>query len=308
MGIDLEIFASKATRKNLSYHVIKVKKEEKKQRLRELIIEKNCPTIVYVSRTRSTIELANDLAASGLNALPFNGKMDVREKQINQDSFISGETDIIVATSAFGMGVDKDNVGLVVHYEISDSLENYIQEAGRAGRNDNMQADCYVLFDEDDLNGHFSLLNRSKVSLHDIQQVWSAIKRLTVHKNIVYHSALEIAREAGWDDEIGDIENRVKTAINAIEVAGYIKRGYNSPRVYASSIEVKNSLEAIDRIDKSNVFDNDDREYAKIIIRMMLSTLYRSRAGNDNKEARVDYISDILGLDKYKVIEIIDKL
>ena len=60
--------------------------------------------------------------------------MEAAEKVKNQNAFMSGEAQVIVATSAFGMGVDKKDVGLVVHYNISDSLENYVQEAGRAGR------------------------------------------------------------------------------------------------------------------------------------------------------------------------------
>ena len=66
-------------------------------------------------------------------------------KTSSQNDFIDNKIRIMVATSAFGMGVDKKNVGLVVHYEISDSLENYVQEAGRAGRDESIEADCYVL-------------------------------------------------------------------------------------------------------------------------------------------------------------------
>ena len=67
-----------------------------------------------------------------------------KEKSENQDAFINGQVQIMVATSAFGMGVDK-RCGMVIHYEISSSLEDYIQEAGRAGRDENISADCFVL-------------------------------------------------------------------------------------------------------------------------------------------------------------------
>ena len=73
--------------------------------------------------------------------------MDPLEKVENQEAFLRGEVRIMVATSAFGMGVDKKDVGLVIHYDISDSLENYIQESGRAGRDPQLSADCYVLLD-----------------------------------------------------------------------------------------------------------------------------------------------------------------
>ena len=104
--------------------------EGKYNTLRALVERKDCPAIVYVSRVRRTRELAEKLTGDGFPARPYNGKMDPSEKVANQDAFIRGDARIIVATSAFGMGVDKKDVGLVVHYDISDSLENYIQEAG----------------------------------------------------------------------------------------------------------------------------------------------------------------------------------
>src|SRR5699024_6701539 len=123
------------TRENLRYKVIHEETDaEKYNTLRNLISAKDCPTIVYVSRTRQTREIAQKLTADGFPACPFNGQMDPEEKVKNQDSFIRNEINIIVATSAFGMGVDKKDVGLVIHYDISGSLEDYIQEAGRAGR------------------------------------------------------------------------------------------------------------------------------------------------------------------------------
>ena len=249
LNIDLELFASSAERTNLQYSVIHVEKEEEKYpKLRSLIEAANCPAIVYVSRTKRTKELAFKLSRDGMKALPYNGKMDSDEKIANQDAFMNGQVNIIVATSAFGMGVDKSDVGLVVHYDISDSLENYVQEAGRAGRDPHLSARCYVLYGDDDLNKHFILLNQTKLSISEIQQVWKAIKALTRHRQRVYCSALEIARQAGWDDSTIDMETRVGTALSALEQSGYIERGNNVPHVYATGITVKNTEEAVDPV------------------------------------------------------------
>ena len=157
--------------------------------------------------------MAAKLTRDGYKALPFNGKMDSEEKIANQDAFMNDQVRIIVATSAFGMGVDKKDVGLVVHYDISDSLENYVQEAGRAGRDPSLNARCYVLYSDNDLDKHFILLNQTKLSISEIQQVWKAVKDLTRQRMKVSCSALEIARQAGWDDSVSDIETRVRTAL-----------------------------------------------------------------------------------------------
>lgn len=309
LGTDLELFASSASRKNLQYKVIHVDSDEDKYvRLRELLGESLCPTIIYVSRTKRTVELASRLSRDGMKALPFNGKMSPDDKIKNQNAFMSGEVDIIVATSAFGMGVDKSDVGLVVHYDISDSLENYVQEAGRAGRNPSLSARCFVLYADNDLDKHFILLNQTKLSISEIQQVWQAIKRLTHNQSRLQCSALEIARQAGWDDSVADIETRVRTAIAALEQSGYIERGNNMPHVYATGITVRNMDEARQRIASSSLFDKEEVENAVRIIKSLISQKYISRAQDAEAESRIDYLADILGLNKHEVVSAVGRM
>lgn len=310
LAVDLEVFSTSAARTNLKYKVIeKTNQEEKYSTLRNLIQEKECPTIIYVSRTKTTDELAERLTRDGFPAKPYHGKMDPKEKTENQNAFIAGEVPIMVATSAFGMGVDKKDVGMVIHYEISDSLENYIQEAGRAGRDEQITADCYILYCEDDLNKHFVLLNQTKINIKEIQQVWKAIKDITRLRMTVSQSALEIARKAGWDESIVEIEMRVKTAIAALEESGHIRRGQNTPKVFADSILCRNALEAIERINASELFINDqEKENAVRIIRKLISSRSRSQAQDESAESRVDYIADHLGIEKEKVIGAINLL
>jgi ATP-dependent DNA helicase RecQ len=309
LSLDLELFTSKASRTNLQYKVFeKGDEEEKYQAARDLIEEKNCPTIIYVSRTRKSYSLAERLTEDGFNAKPYHGKMDVKEKTANQNAFISGEVPIMVATSAFGMGVDKKDVGMVIHYEISDSLENYIQEAGRAGRDENIVADCFVLFNEEDLGKHFILLNQTKLSIKEIQQIWKAIKEITRFRSTVSNSALEIARKAGWDDNVVEIETRVTTAIAALEDAGYLKRGQNMPRVFANSILSKNAQEAIEKINGSERFEEKQKEKGIRIIKKLFSSKSRKQSNNEAAESRIDYISDHLGIVKEEVINIVNLL
>ncbi|KPP98447.1 MAG: ATP-dependent DNA helicase RecQ [Bacteroidetes bacterium HLUCCA01] len=309
LGLDLDVFSSSSSRKNLTYRVFqKDSNDDKYFALRDLIEEKNCPTIVYASRTKTTESLAKRLSDDGFNARAYHGKMEAKVKTLNQNEFIAGNVGIMVATSAFGMGVDKKDVGLVVHYEISDSLENYVQEAGRAGRDENIVADCYVLYNEEDLGKHFVMLNQTKLSIKEIQQVWRAIKDLTKLRSKVSNSALEIARKAGWDDAVAEIETRVKTAIAALEGAGYLKRSQNVPRVFANSILAKNAQDAIDKIEASNRFDQKQKVTATRIIKKLIASRSRKGSPDDQAESRIDYISDHLGITKEEVINTVGLL
>lgn len=304
LGIELKIFAANAERKNLRYSVLHTETEDEKyNQLRNLILEHNCPTIIYVSRTKRTTDLTYRLKCDGITALPFNGKLDAADKVANQNAFMDGKVQVIVATSAFGMGVDKKDVGLVIHYDISDSLESYIQEAGRAGRDPLMDAKCYVLYSDHDLDKHFILLNQTKLSISEIQQVWKAIKDFTAKRELVSCSPLEIARQAGWnDDERNEIETRVRGAITALEEAGFIQRGNNSPKIFATSIKVRSMDEARQKLVASSLFDDVTREDAVRIIRSLISNRATAGGRGAESESRIDYLADILGMTKETVM------
>lgn len=309
LDIELEIFRANASRTNLQYKVFnKDVEEEKYAEARRLLETKRCPTIIYVSRTKRAYKLAERLTQDGFNAKPYHGKMDKEEKTANQNAFMEASVDIMVATSAFGMGVDKSDVGMVIHYEISDSLESYVQEAGRAGRDESITADCYVLFNEADLDKHFILLNQTKLDIKEINQIWKAIKELTRTRDKASNSALEIARKAGWDDSIAEIETRVTTAIAALEEAGYLKRGQNTPQIFANSILAKSAQEAIERINASEKFNEIQKVKAIRIIKKLFSSKSKRLATEEAAESRIDYISDHLGIVKEEVIQIVQLL
>lgn len=307
-GIALEKFTTAATRTNLRYTVLhRDNKNEKYTTLRSLLQSKDCPSIVYVARTKSAENIAEQLRNDGLDARAFHGQMDTMTKVRNQEDFINNKVRIIVATSAFGMGVDKSDVGLVIHYDISDSLENYLQEAGRAGRDVHTEADCYVLFNDDDLNKHFILLNQTKLTFSEINQIWRAIKALTKNRKTIYISPLEVARKAGWE-EMMDIETKVKSAINALETAGYVRRGMNSPRIFATSIIPKCFEDAVQRIDTYGEMTEEERVHCRRIIKSLISQKSRASAGTNEAESRVDYLSDMLGIETSKVIQAIESM
>lgn len=309
LGLTLEVFRADITRKNLRYHVAeKAETEEKYRELRRLV-QRGCPTIVYVSETKRAENLASRLTSDGFPARPYHGQLDAKVKSANQDAFVADAVSIIVATSAFGMGVDKKDVGQVIHYDIPDSLENYVQEAGRAGRDEQITADCYILYREEDLNSHFARLNQSKLHIKEIQQVWKAIQNITRTRRQVSQSALEIARLAGWDDQVADIETRVRAAIAALEQRKYVKRGQNAARVFANSVMARTAQEAIEKINQSTKLDAAERQDAIRIIRSLIASRSRARGrGDDSAASEIDDLADRLGLAKERVIALVNLL
>ena len=158
------------------------------------------------------------------------------------------------------------------------------------------------------MDKHFILLNQTKLSISEIQQVWKAIKDFTKQRPHVSCSALEIARQAGWDDSVSDIETRVRTALSALEQSGYIERGNNIPHVYATGITVKNMDEARLRLAESPLFSEDEMQNAIRIIKSLITQKHIARAQDSEAESRIDYLADILGLSKRDVISSVDRM
>lgn len=149
------------------------------------------------------------------------------------------------------------------------------------------------------------LLNQTKLSISEIQQVWKAVKDLTKNRAIIQRTPLEIARQAGWDETVADVETRVRTAVQALENAGYLKRGKNVPHIYATSILVKNMMEAALKIEASMKMSENERLNAKRIMSMLISARSVANAQNDDAESRVDYIADRLGIERQETFKLI---
>ena len=162
------IFKKSFTRENLAYQVFSV--EDKLLRLEQIFAKTKSPAIIYVNSRKKTVELANFLNARNFKSSFYHGGLSIKEKQISFDNWMTEKTPIMISTNAFGMGIDKSNVGIVVHFDVPFSIENYIQESGRAGR-DEKKSFAVLLKNKNDIAIYKEQVKKGLPSLLEIKEV-----------------------------------------------------------------------------------------------------------------------------------------
>lgn len=302
LSIKLNKYLAIPERKNLRYKSIPSSSKDKYTELLKLINDHNGATLIYIpTSTKNCDEVAKRIAMdTNKIAKSFHSKIESQEKMQILKDYIENRVDVIVATTAFGMGVDKSNITNVIHYEISDSLENYAQEAGRGARDENLEAFCPILFDEDDLDKHFVSLNRSKLTASEINSIFLVIKKSK--GDVINKTAFELAREAGWDveDNSFDYSTKVKTALLELEREGYISRKRNKTNFFADSIASK-SMEKLHHKLKEASFTHEEEQRLTLVLQNII--------GRGKPEAvQVDELAYILGYTKNEISLAINQL
>ncbi len=178
------VFRDSFARANLHYHVIP--REDQMNYIERLLLKAAGSAIVYVRHRRKCTELADWFNTKGIDAVAYHGGMEMQVRDTIQTEWISGAKKVIVATNAFGMGVDKGDVRLVVHYDLPPGIEEYYQEAGRAGR-DGKDGYCIIVVKP---ASEKNLVTRVESSFPDLEELRRIYKSLHIFLDLAVGSGL----------------------------------------------------------------------------------------------------------------------
>jgi ATP-dependent DNA helicase RecQ len=259
---DPKIFVRGFERENLHLRVIHTKK--KKEKCFELLKEIHGPAIIYTTSRKKAEEAAEYLNIKGIKSNYYHAGLTAPERRRVQEDFIQGRTEIIAATNAFGMGIDKSDIRLIIHFNTPGSIESYYQEIGRAGR-DGKESYCYLMHDESDLRIQNFFISNSHPTKEHIQKIYKAV---CDYNRIAVSSTTDKELIVDKDYIIKYIGSEVSSgllysALKYLENSGYIRR--------VSEFDKKDSIQFLTTKEKLRQFvDNPSyKEIANVIISLL---------------------------------------
>ncbi|MBD3182577.1 DNA helicase RecQ [Candidatus Poribacteria bacterium] len=291
---DPEVIIGSFDRSNLSYSV--VPRDDRLKQVCSIIDEhKNESGIIYCIRRADVDELCEELLEKGYKALPYHAGLSDTERKSNQDAFIRDEADIIVATIAFGMGIDKSNIRYIIHAGMPKSLENYQQETGRAGR-DGLKADCHLFFSGSDFaiwkfilsNSDADVTNAGLKKLSDMYNF--CINSMCRHKAIVTYFGQEFDKESceACDICLNEVEQLEDSLIVSQKILSCVARlkgrfgAVHVVRVLAGSKEKRILKFGHDKQSTWGLLSHESRKSIRSWIEQLIAQRYLQRTGEYN--------------------------
>lgn len=284
-----KIFISSFNRPNLYYEVQpKVNLEQtNKSIVRFIQLHKNKSGIIYTLNRKTTEDLAKMLMANGIKAVAYHAGLDSKLRAVRQDQFLNEDVDVIVATIAFGMGIDKPDVRFVIHYNIPKSIENYYQETGRGGR-DGMEGKCILYYSHKDVAKleHFMRdkpLSEREVGAQLINETVSYAESSVCRRKTLLHyfgEEYDDNKSCGHCDNCLNPKERVEAKGEAVIVLKIVKAlGERFPIEYVQLILAGKATPAVKmyRHEELDVFaignDKEAHFWNSLIRQMLLSGL-----------------------------------
>jgi ATP-dependent DNA helicase RecQ len=229
-GPKMQPVVASVFRPNLYYEVETLPdKEQKLRRLLDICKQEKGPGVVY-ARSRETCEqLATSLRRAGIQAAHYHAGMSADERTSTQESFMLDRVRVMVATIAFGMGIDKSNVRFIVHFSPPDTLEGYVQESGRAGR-DGRDSRCVLFMTPADKNNLSRWKRQGQLKLEELRAIYKELTRQVPQGRAAFVNLDELERLASSALNKQFDATTVRVGISLLERVGLIVRHFDAPR------------------------------------------------------------------------------
>ena len=274
-------------RANLDLSVLSVKTADKNTELANIISAQNGPGIVYVTLQQSAEQVANMLSNQGLQAVAYHAGLEDTLRWQIQDDFMGGKINVVVATIAFGMGVDKADIRFVIHYDLPKSIENYSQEIGRAGRDGN-PSQCFTLANLDGLNTVENFVYGDTPELSGIEHVINDIRQ--------HHSSQQQweMQEYSLSSDSNIRQLALKTLLVQLEIQGAITPQY----AYYADFKYKFL------VDKNELLGQFDEQRQAFLTQIFSHTDFKKVWGTLN----FDSLTQAAQVDRKRVVAALDYL
>lgn len=290
-----QVFRKTFARENLSFVVRKT--ENKDRKLQEILQKVKGPVIIYVRSRKSTQDVAEALTKAGMPATFYHAGLTHDQRALHQEEWIKNKRRVMVATNAFGMGIDKSDVRIVVHLDLPENLEAYYQEAGRAGR-DGQRSYAVIIYHDADITALEAKVNQSHPSIEFLKKVYQCLANY-------YQLAIGSSEGESYDFELYDFCDRFKlpvaeayNALKKLEEEGVID--FNESFYSPSLIHIA--------VDQSRLYEFQvANERFDPVIKMLLR-LYGGQLHSDFTKIAESYLAKALKVSQKEMISMLQHL